>query len=151
MYLPSIEISGRILSVTRLDKFEFLKKLHTFAEKSIFRRLGIAMVFHNEEINIAKASSRLKSKEIRSQLKSAGFKPFFIFSRQLDPGSSNHYGNLEISKSKISQFNFDYNDYLREKSIYIADNSLLPKLMAGPITLPCAAYIITRLQSESSI
>jgi hypothetical protein len=154
IYLPSVEIAGRILAAMPGKIAALIHFIGRAFKYRLFRHIGICMIFLPETELLetrgeARASLSKLMPRITKDLKRSHLFPFPLFSRFLLKGASRHLG--AISRSGESDFGFKsklWNELAKDE-VYLFDTSILPSLQPGPHTLIAVAlvkYLFTELE-----
>jgi hypothetical protein len=140
IYLPNIEITGRVLA--SLPKvftyiYRFLPARITWF---IVSRIGIAMIFLKDEemnysVNDLKSDFEKFKASLYQDLIRGGLIPFRLFSKYLTSGLSQHFGAIATSGDESKGFQSFLWKELKKRNIYILDTSILPSIQPGPHTL----------------
>lgn len=138
IYLPSKEISARIISTLPHFSHKLLAVYLQGFLKVIFQRLGVAMVFfeateiEDQEIDANQYElSVLQLKNIfrRSKIKIIPGKKLSLLN-----GASYHYGSVHFQGEESYGVDSKLYGYLECNQVYLTDTSALPKIPPGPHT-----------------
>ena len=144
LYLPSVEIAGRIVA-TLPTWVQFVLSLlgERFTQK-VFSHFGICMVFLPEtHLLETKASSRKILSNfmpiIRSNLRESQILCSKTFARYLLNGASRHLGGISGKGEKNYGFKSSLWHSLAKNKVFVLDTGSLPNIQPGPHTLIAVA------------
>ena len=143
IYLPTKEITGRV--ITQLPRFahRLLAKELLGLFRFIFRRIGVGMIFFESTSTQIDELDKKVVKEMLSAhknlLKNSGIILLPFFKKFLLNGASYHIGAIHFEgENKRGVDSQLYND-LAAHNVFITDTSALPFLPPGPHTSTAAA------------
>jgi hypothetical protein len=143
MYLPSQEITGRIVATFPSFLHRLLAQKLETPLSLLFRRLGICMIFLSP---VALGSSKVNRSEVNtnvnflsSLLGESRVWTLRFIKRYLLGGASHHVGSIHIQGEKQFGVNSEIFSKLAMENVYLVDTSALPSLPPGPHTSIAAA------------
>jgi hypothetical protein len=143
IYLPTREITGRV--ITQLPRFlhYLLAKKLLGVFKFVFRRVGIGMIFLESTSGMI---SELDQKIVREMikhfnghLKNSGMLLLPFFKKFLLNGASYHLGAIHFEGEKLRGIDSQLYKDLVAHNVFITDTCALPFLPPGPHTSTAAA------------
>jgi hypothetical protein len=154
IYLPSIEITGRILASLPRFVTSLYRVLPQTILDNVSRRIGILMIFLSQsEVSDGNAEAKLEIKKCFSMIaqimNSSGLYPLKMFSRYLLNGASRHSGALHQGHSDPAGFKGSWWKELADSNVYVLDTSALPRIQPGPHTLigvTLARYLVEKFE-----
>ena len=154
LYLPSMEIAGRILATMPRFIQSFFKNLGERSTWKIFGHIGICMVFLKES-DMTETKSEVKKTldtmypELRMSLRRARIYSFKPFMRFLLNGSSRHLGGISAKDDLSYGYHSNFWKKLSSQNVFVLDTGLLPSIQPGPHTLIAIAlskYLISEMK-----
>ena len=154
IYLPSVEIAGRILATMPRIIQSVSKILGKRSSQKVFGHIGICMIFLKEsnlmETEIeAKNSLNEMYPELRMLLRRVQIYTFKPFVRYLLNGSSRHLGGISAKNDLNCGYHSNLWKELSVQNVFVLDTSLLPSIQPGPHTLIAIAlskYLILEMK-----
>ncbi len=154
IYLPSIEITGRILASLPRFVTSLYRVLPQTILDNVSRRIGIVMIFLSQsELSDGNAEVKHEMKKCFSMIaqimNSSGLFALKTFSRYLLNGASRHSGALHQSHSDVAGFKGSWWKELADLNVYVLDTSALPRIQPGPHTLigvTLARYLVVKFE-----
>lgn len=143
IYLPTSEITGRV--ITQLPRFlhRLLAKEFLGVFEFVFRRIGIGMIFLESTSTkideLDKNMVRAVIQQYRSLLQNSGIILLPFFKKFLLNGASYHLGAIHFEGEKLRGIDSQLFKNLAEHNVFITDTSALPFLPPGPYTSTAAA------------
>jgi len=154
IYLPTVEIAGRIIATLPWLAHQILRNLSGTMAYKLFSRVGICMIFlpqtsiESNSENARENFLRYK-KRIWLQFRKSGLLPLPFPRKYLLHGESHHLGAMAGVADHKSGFQSNVWELLASKDIYVLDTSALPEIQPGPHTLISAAlcrYLIKEMK-----
>jgi hypothetical protein len=143
IYLPSREITGRIIATLPPAFHKLLAKLSEPLLAFIFKRIGVCMMFFSSmplgESGMDKDLLKNELIFINSILKFSGARVLNFRTTRLLNGSSHHIGAIHFEKENLAGIDSPIFSRLAEMNIFLTDTSALPALLPGPHTAIAAA------------
>ena len=143
VYLPTREITGRIIATLPPVFHKLLAKLSERVLAFIFKRIGVCMMFFNSmplgESGINKKLVKNELIFLNSILKFSGARVLNFRTTHLLNGASHHIGAIHFKKENLAGIDSPIFSRLTEMNIFLTDTSALPALMPGPHTAIAAA------------
>jgi hypothetical protein len=143
IYLPTKEITGRV--ITQLPRFvhRLLAKELLGVFRFIFRRIGVGMIFFESTSTQIDELDKKVVKEMLSAhknlLKNSGIILLPFFKRFLLNGASYHIGAIHFEGENMRGIDSQLYKDLAAHNVFITDTSALPFLPPGPHTATAAA------------
>ena len=144
VYLPSVEITGRV--ILQMPHFiqKMLAKTLFLTLQAVYRRIAIGMIFLGskpvEDKSISKFEVQNALKWYRVKLRGSELLMLPLFKKYLLQGASYHFGAIHFENEEKKGINSQIFEFLASKKVYLVDTSILPKLPPGPHTSIAAAY-----------
>jgi hypothetical protein len=143
IYLPTKEITGRV--ITQLPRFahRLLAKELLGVFRFIFRRIGVGMIFFASTSKKIDELDRKVVKEMflshKNLLKNSGIILLPFFKKFLLNGASYHLGAIHFEGENMRGVDSQLYKDLAAHNVFITDTSALPFLPPGPHTSTAAA------------
>jgi len=149
IYLPTHEISSRILATIPKRLLNFMRKIR-FPFEKILKHVGIAMIFTpgtSTRDTKKKISVQIKRgiKTLKTALRRANFFLLPLPRAYLLNEESMHVGSLGVDGYSRGLYSTRFME-LEEVGIYICDTSILPDLPPGPHTAIASAFVKLLIQ-----
>ena len=143
IYLPTKEITGRV--ITQLPRFLhrlLAKELQTFFG-SFFKRIGIGMIFLESKVvgeELPEADEIRESiRDFKKLLKNSGILPLPFLKKLLLNGASYHLGSIHLRGEELKGIDSQIYQDLSANDVFVTDTCALPFLPPGPHTSAAAA------------
>jgi hypothetical protein len=143
VYLPTKEITGRV--ITQMPRFLhrlLAKKLQGFFGP-VFKRIGIGMIFLESAAlgagHPSRSEIRNAIKDFRKLLHRSGILPVSFFRKLLLDGGSYHLGSIHFQGEMLKGIDSEIYQNLASNHVFISDTCALPFLPPGPHTATAAA------------